>query len=619
MYARGVLVLAAALLVAWAGAARAADDYETAFQERARYLITKRAAEDPVEIMEWADRIDLGDPHKYALGPILARLTLDPADAKALRAYRMLMEVDKGKADRGLYHFAAYYRARLFAQFRDVLPEDILASNRHDVRHFFPILTRGGTDNHAWMHRASGAIWSELVPGPYESDSERATQAWVRGWVRDQTRRLYHVGHGEYDSSSYVCFSAASVANLYDFTSDPGTKRVARAALDWFATSIARKYFHGCNMGPEARGFARGAVASNTDWLGWLWFGDAARPVPTDAEPKSVAKHAAIVLALSTYRPHPAIRGVARKEVRLPYEARGSKPVYYGGPTEGGNKDQEVLWVGREAAMTTLYSPEKGVRTSGTILPQTTMFKVCLRGPDDVHVFGASNGYHRHFPLEGRTPYDQYHQAGPAALNVCHVGVPEDERTKHRSIFGVPAGAGEATRDGGWWFWQVGRAYLAARPLNGRAAFAEIGFEQKGDDATRWLVSPGALTGWAVQVGEGPEVASLDAFRRAVLGRVRLDLTRFEADRDVTMTSLDGRTLRLRHTGGPGGRPEAWTDGQRVSYEGWPVFASPWVNEPLGSGVLTVRDGTRTVRVDFSGDAPVITESGGDGSPAKGE
>ncbi len=626
--------------------------YEKQFQIRAEYYLRSIAAEDPTESTAWARRINLGDPHKYAMPPIIARLHFDPKDAQALQAYRDLREVDQAKDDRGLDHFAAYPRTRMYFAFRDQLPKDIVDSMRYDVSHFFPILRRGGTENHTWMHRTSGYLWTEelpdvgkeLVPSSKSGDAHEASdptagrtnQEWLRQWLVQETKKFYNAGQGEYDSSTYVVFTAASWANIYDYSKDPHMHDLSRAALDWLAAAQALKYFHGCNVGPEARGFAEAAVRSNTDWMNWLWFGDGGRDVLGHKQPATnnddkgskegkellPSKHGTVILALSAYRPHPVIRHLAEKSVPLPFEARGSKPSYYGAKD---NKDQEYLYFNDAYAMGTLYSGETGIETTGTILPQTTMFKLGVRGKDDTLTFGMTNGYHGHFPGEGRTPYDQYHQYKNTAIDICYVNKDVDERTRYRSILAVPLSLDEPRLEKGWYIWQTPTGLIAARPLNGRAEFADAtSYDDKTKKAAkvtskshRFLISPGKLTGWVIRGGqlsggakpkEG-SYASVDAFVDAVANRTKIDLSKFESDRIVTVTTEAGDTLLMRHTGGPGGKPEASNNGRALEFANWPVFESPYLKEDVGKGILRINDGKDTLTIDFSGEWPKFSES----------
>lgn len=591
------------------------DGYEQAFGQRAAFTLKQVAKDNPKEIMEWSNRINLGDPHKYALGPIMARLALNPGtlDPNVARALAMLNEVNTNKGDRGLYHFAAYQRARLYIQFRTRLPQSRVKATEYDVKNHFGQMTHGGTENHGFMHRTSGYIFSEYIEGPYKS---RRGPDWLEQWLKGQVNKFYTAGQGEYDSSTYVAFTAAGWSNIYDFSKRENMRKLSKAALHWLAAAQALKYFHGCNMGPESRGFAKSAVTTITDRVNWLWFGNSARPVLEQGWDKpGRALHAVTNLALSDYRPHPVIRDLAAKKVKLPFEARNSKPQYY--PAEA-NKDQEYLYVAENYAMGTLYSPEKGVRTKGTILPQTTLFKASLRDANDVRTFGASNGYHGHFPLEGRTPYDQYHQKRAAALNVCYVYSDEDQRTRHRSILGFPVQAGDPLKEHGWFFWKIGKAYLAARPLNGKASVERVtavgksGKAETVDSKThRWLVSPGRLGGWAIQLGQAGEYGTFKSFRKAVGDKCRLDLSEFQDSHAVTFTSLQGDVLTLKSTVSadrPGGRPVATTNGTKLDYTTWPVFDSPYLREKRGSGILTVSNGQKSLIIDVTGEWPVFSE-----------
>ena len=53
-----------------------------------------------------------------------------------------------------------------------------------------------------------------------------------------------------------------------------------------------------------------------------------------------------MIAALSGYRPPAELAAVARKEVPLPFQARMSKPSYYGYAED--NVSQEILWAARD-------------------------------------------------------------------------------------------------------------------------------------------------------------------------------------------------------------------------------------------------------------------------------
>ncbi|MCH8511339.1 MAG: hypothetical protein LAT83_06760 [Kiritimatiellae bacterium] len=621
---------------------------ESAFLARADFYIRRLADRDLDEMHAWFERTTFfrgagGDRHKYAMGPLLARLALDREDEQAIRMYRNLMEVDKLKGDRGLYHFASFQKTRMFFQMWDELPEDFREAIEYDVRNHYNIMRQGGTENHYFMNRTSGYVWAERLDGefPGAQGGREGSLSFQRNWLIDQVRKNYAVGNSEYDSSTYLAFSAAGWSNIYDFSEDPVMKDKARAMLDWYAVAIARKYFHGLSLGPESRGFAtlpvgnRPAVeggyehtGTHSDWLGWLWWEGSASAPFMDRPDVGVTPYPIINLALSEYRPHRVIRNIARKQVPLPYEARGSKPQYrmtndLDAFHDHHNKDQEILFINSAFAMGTLYNPDDGIRTTGTILPQTTMFKLAARDGGTVRVFGMSNGYHGHSPLAGRTPYDQYHQHRGAAINICYVHQPDDSdhegghdgvgkgRTVHRSIFGYPPGIGRPVVRDGWYFWEVGDAFVATYPLGGtpedQTALKNHNPQRTG--GYRYLVTRGELGGWIVQAAQRPEFETLEDFQAAVLERSVVNTEAFDTEtREITYTCLEGHTLKMRHTGGPGGKPEAWTNGEQLIFENWPVYESPYVRQEVGSGIIELNDGKETLVIDIPGDRITWTE-----------
>ncbi len=622
-------VVALVLAVFLSGAARGQENVrpDQGVRERAQRLLRAQATESLPEKIAWAERIKLGDPHKYIQPIIAAKLHFDPKDNEALHAYRWIMSVDRAKitspGDRGLYHFSAIYKARLFFGFENVLPTDIRGWFHENEGGHLSLFRAGGTENHGMMSRTSGYLFAERFQKGGTGDPERDDRAYFLNFLREECKKLYTIGMGEWDSSTYVTFTVTGWANVYDFAKDPKIRELAKAALDWYSVAYGMTYFHGFHAGPEARGFANAPVDANSDVLAWLWFGGAPPGFEPDLSPANGAVRYAIGPALSSYRPDPVVGRIARKEVALPFAVRASKPQYYG-YTEG-NVYQEYGYYTDQFAMGTLYDPTPGNQTTGVIWPQTTLFKLAVRAPErkTTLVFGAANGYHRHFPVEGRSPYDQYHQERGAMINVCHVPDPRaDERTAPRSLLAVPAVLPDPLREGGWYFFAAGGAYVAARPLGTNTRWVDLAdwsgrTQEKEKDGTvktreypeyKWLQTDGALCGWVLDTATRAQYATLDDFARAVRTKTQLDLSRFTSGRLVTYKSLYGDTLALRHTGGPGvpgGKPEAWTNGKRLVFADWPVYDSPYVRQPLKAGVLTVNDGRRRMTIDFTGDWPV--------------
>lgn len=621
----------------WAEPAKSA--YEERFRTRAWGLLEAiSAADEPAQALAWAKK-SVGDHGKYVLAPILARIVVHPGDAEAIQAFSELLDVDDKKGDRGLYHFAAFYKARILCGLADRFPPQELERLKAMAAEDFHVMARGGTENHGFMHRTSGYVIGERLEKPIagvrtgtvERDGKkvevRRDVDWMRDWLVERVQSMYGKGQGEWDSSTYIAYTMAGFANVNDCAEDGRMRKVGHAALDFLAASQALKYFHGANTGPETRGFSARAAWKQTDFVNWLWWNDSARPVDLMAEmanreitwyrPGQSARYPAVILALSDYRPHPLIRKLARKEIPLPFSAYNSKATYWMGK---GNEHHEYLYVDRAFAMSSLYTPLPGNRDKGTVWAQFTPFKILLRGGDDVHAFGATSGWQAEDPSHGRTPHDQYHQAGAAAIQLAYMPEPEGKRTRHHAILSVPESVGDPVEGGDWLFWNMDGAYLAARPLGAPAAFDQKAWwkKYKNKDKRRLLVTKGQVSGWVFQLGQkrsGPEDDSPNShdsfasFQEAVQEKTKLDRTKLANDREVTFTSLAGDKLRIRSTvteKKPGGRPEAWTNGTKVVYEEIPVFASPYLT--LKDRVLRVTDGADFYQVDFSGDTPVTSE-----------
>jgi len=596
-----------------------AEDYPTA-NDRAKWVLQKGAEGSPAEVAAWAKRIGLGDPHKYLLPVVIAEVDQDATDAGTWEGMEFLMgdEKQRAKPGRGLYHFSAFNTARLYFGYRDKLPDSIGEWMDRNTSGRLGVFRAGGTENHGMMSRTSGYLFAEKFQKPGATGKGDHLK-YFRDFLRRECKKLYMIGMGEWDSSIYLAFTMSSWLNVLDYTKDDKIRELAHAAVDWYATALAIKYFHGVMIGPESRGFARGPGKSHADLIGWIWWGGLPGGRAPDVKPAGVRY--AVIPAASSYRPDEVIGNLARKSVKLPFEIRGSKPSYYGYTKS--NVFQEVGYYTDTLAMGTLYDSYPGDKKSGTIWPQTTQFQLGLLTADDVLVMGVANPYHHYFPVSGRSPYDQYHQSKGTMLNVCYV--PEggrNERTVERSLLGVQEGIQIAGNEKGWWFFTAGRNYIAARPLGkepkwitSEAWRERIGKKgKKGkvsslDKDWKWLASDGALTGWIIDTGSAAEFSNLDDFKKAVLQPGRLNLKDFESNRKVSYKSLYGETLEITHTGGPGGRPEATIDGRELKFEDWPVFESPYVNEALNSGVLQVSDGKEQLTIDFSGEWPVRSKT----------
>jgi len=555
------------------------EDYEEGFKKRSDFLIKMFAEKiDPVEVMNWAIKINLGDPHKYYLPAAIARMSVEPNDPKVPEALNLCVPIDQKKGDRGLYHFSIILRTRLYFQFKDHLPENILNELEKQVLTHYFIMTGGGTENHGTMLRASAALWAEHLNElsikhnikPQFRDGKNAS--WAKEWLRSFVKQWYSVGQGEYDSSTYAVYTAAAFANVYDFSKDPELRSIVRAALDYLSATQAQKYFYGCNIGPESRGFADSSVSTKSDMMSWLWFDNAARDVMTPEE-KPDRSSPVVILALSKYRPPLAAVDIADKSIRLsePMTYKGinvdalsstvhlaSKPEYYPG---NGNHIQQYMIYNARAAMSVNYHKESGIETTGTILPQTSMFKLLVKDTDEVRVFGMGSGYHGHHPLEGKNPFDFYHANLWSAMMISNQWADEktseennidqrwrDEikkRCSNMSFFAYPKAVGEPVEKNGFYFWEVNGVYIGVSAIRHMLERSSSPWEPasversasawwndrdrdgnvKENPTYRYLVARGNITRWEVRVGFKSDVIKPEDKR---LERLKPELDKYQ-------------------------------------------------------------------------------------------
>ncbi len=192
--------------------------------------------------------------------------------------------------------------------------------------------TGEGTENHINMNRTSGYLYAEwMEEDPVEFPMAASWKARMKEWIAYYSRRIFETGTGEFNASTYGVYNIIGWLNLYDFAEDPEVRQMARAVLDYYASEVALHHLQGMTAGAESRGAPSVFSCRNeTDYLAWLWFGDAPGKVDADFfrddryNPPLPVVHA----ATSRYRPpHIAVK-LARKELTAAAWYRNSKGTY---------------------------------------------------------------------------------------------------------------------------------------------------------------------------------------------------------------------------------------------------------------------------------------------------
>lgn len=548
---------------------------EAAFQLRSLAIRQRLAALDLAELDRWWRREKIGDPHKYLLPVIVARLSLEETDESA-QIWQILRNLERDKPD--LYHFRSYLDVRLFFEFRDRLPDDITASYRQMLQppRVFEWLETG-TENHMYMHRLSGLA---LMDGSGFSMGDPATPATIEGWFRAELQKLLTVGQGEFHSSIYYGYSIGGLLNLYDFAKTQERRELAKAALDWLATNLALRLSWGTIGGAESRGFDRQTWNSGAAAVAWMWWGDNTDPEAIASQMNSGQARLALPVALSSYRPPPHLKALAQKQVKLPFLLEASHPTYYG--YHDANRFWERFYVSEDYSLATLINPEKSYQVKGTINAQYATYKLVARDREGQDNAVMSLGGTYHSPMAtGSSPGDRYLQ-GRAAVMYQLILNPTDIEAgvPARSHLVLPNRYGDPRRHGDWYVWQIENIWLCARAW-GDAVRLQNPVSPEREDYQA-LVATGRRTAWITDIATVRAYPSFAQLTDA-LDRATVNDSGWSSEGQLHYTSLDGDRLEMTDT----------ADRSRLNGQPYPpsnaaVLDSPYVRQPLDRGELTV-------------------------------
>lgn len=549
---------------------------EAAFQARGMAIREKLAAQDLDKLDTWWRRRKIYDPHKYLLPVILARLSLGDRYSRQ-HTWDVLMNMDRDKPS--LYHFRSIYDVRLFFLFREQLPANVEASYRNMVA--APKIfewSKTGTENHMFMKRASGLA---LIDGSGWPNDDPATPFTKEAWLRSEFNKFLTIGQGEFHSSIYYGYSIAGLLNLYDFARTPELRQLAKAMLDWYAANMALRLSWGTSGGAESRGFDRETWDSGLSAVAWMWWGDGPEPA---ARMKPSHAWLALSPALSSYRPPAELRAIARKEVKLPFLARASHPVYY--TYHDGNRMWETFYMTEDYSLATLVEPQRSYQTTGTINAQYATYKLVVRDPKGQNnaVISLAGTFHSPTAI-GRSPGDQYVQERGAVIYQLRLNKKDKEAgVPAQSRLVLPASYGQPQRHGAWYIWRVENTWLCARPWGDAINWNNPVSNKDRDYQT--LVASGTNTAWITDIAR---VAEYPDFKRLTdaLDKTSVDDRNWDSQGQLSYTSLqrDRLTMTYEPNGGIG---RASINGKERILKNWPVLDSPYVRQGLNSGLLEV-------------------------------
>lgn len=388
------------------------DVIEAEFAARVQLLLTQIADEYSPTVY-W-------DRGKFSFPKAMARFELHGLADEEAAAYVAEYAEASGKGYQ-FFHFPFIGMARLMARYGEAPAiqqhrEEFLRRILLDEGHF-NALTSEGTENHVGMSRTGGYIFA-LQAADIEDLSERAAfwQTQLSDWLRRTAARFYEVGNAEWDSSVYAVYNMAGWFTLFDYSPDAEIRAIARAVLDYYATFIALKYSQRVYGGPESRAGGRpDSRSASTEFLGWLWFGEAAEADEPDFWRGSEYIQS-VYAATSTYRPPPGLSRLARKDGSVLGTYINAKPSYL---LTRENESTEVFRIGPSYTMGTVFTPYGGWASSsyGTLNWRLT----ALCGEVGPAVFTGAGGFWGDTRARGRSPFDQFVQEGNVLVQMTRV------------------------------------------------------------------------------------------------------------------------------------------------------------------------------------------------------
>ncbi|MGB3402500.1 MAG: hypothetical protein WBA77_07400 [Microcoleaceae cyanobacterium] len=559
---------------------------EAKFNTKGLAIRSKMAAIDLAEKDAWWRKIQLGDPHKYLLPIILARLSLNSESIyDTQKSWDVLLTLDQEKPD--LYHFRSGVDVRIFFLFQDIMPAEVKKAYENQLQSPRVLeWIEGGTENHMFMHRASGLA---LMNGSGLPVANPATAATNEAWLRSELNKFLTIGQGEFHSSVYYGYSISGLLNLYDFSQDPELKKLAKGLLDWYATNMALRLSWGTAGGAESRGFDRNTWDSGLTAIASLWWGEN----QTEFIEKMNDSYARLGLnaALSSYRPPQHLKAIALKQIPLPFEAFASHPPYY----SYSENDQlwETFYVTEDYSLGTLLEPGRVYQVEGTIRAQYATYKLVIRDPNQQQNVVISLGGTYHTPLAtGRTPGDQYLQKKGTVIYQS-ILTPEDLKAGVPPVsrLVLPSGYGAPQRYKNWYIWQIHNVWLCARVWGDTVGWETLANNKQPvpTDSTlsfEGLTATGNQTAWITEVTRVADYPTFEKLTQA-LDRTQVDDSLWLTQGKIDYQSLTSERLTMTYDK-KGAIATATINGQKRVLKNSPVIASPYVNAELRQGTLKV-------------------------------
>lgn len=459
-----------------------------------------------------------------------------------------------------------------------------------------------GALNYRVMNDGAGFIAAELWPDLKDADGldangiQAATKARLFGYFDDIVRH----NTGEYGAPTYLGIDLSAIKMLADYASDPEMKKRASLTLDSMLLQVACAWNSGYYVTPASRAKYWGSSTTGPDALdttggiAWLYFGGL-RPV----DPAHMNPGGSFWFAVTKdYHPPDLFTAVANDRANA-FVHRGSV----------GDNIRFTIYHARGYSLASEWEFLKDQNSGHYKESRRNMFKWVSNRPDSTFVPLQENAQ-RPYRLSDHTPNAFGYGENPFSQSLQHEG----------TFIGISSAPGDYpfwkmyapfTKNGAilkrveknnWVFCHGGPVLFAFRYVQ-----PSYWDKPRAKENCDILKSDSRNNGWVLETsplqpyaGGGPD-AELERFANAVLAKTKLDASAIDAAKPkITYLSLGGHRLELTYRA----HKEPYTgqhviDGKPVDYSSFPLFGNPWVTQPLGGDVLTIRHGTDGITYNF--------------------
>ena len=547
----------------------------------------------------YAARLVLGVDIEYALQK------LDASVSSRIARAQSVWKSDP-KSSHALDPFDKVALVNTYFLAKDKIPKTTAAKIRDYCALYEHKVWKGyGAMNYRLMMDGAGFLAAEEWPeirdreGLDAAGIRAATKQRLLGYFDGICRQNY----SEYGSPIYAAVNLSATRMLAEYARDEDVRKRAEFTLDAMMIDIACTWNQGLNAGPAARAKYWGSTDTGLEAMGstaaaaWISYG----------APRSIAAggtgwiHSFWMAAPGRYRVPDLFVKVANDR---------AKPVVYRGAIPAMGKDAirrlvyhspgYTLSSQRDSApshTSSLYKEARRNMLKWISDKPSSTFAVCMDNPRRPYNLKENRanalGY-------GENPFSQYYQYGPTLLGLY--AVPDDyPYYKLYAPFPTSGSIRKRMEKGGWVFCHNGSMLMAFRSVKP----VTWGKKWGGNDM---LWCEARRNGWVLETSEVTPFAGggidkeLDHFAAAVIEKTRLEAGGVDQKvPTLTYTTLAGRKLEMAwQPHKTAYKDHCRVDGKAENFAEWPLHQSRFVDQAIGSPLLTARHGSRWLEMDFS-------------------